>query len=144
MIRSVYLQGQKTINYFFLFIIASDIAIGFAVLILLEKTIIYRLDKLSNNIKKIALQKDPTKRLTKTSKNDEITTLIHTINMLLEEKQKYEDDLKKSSDVVNDINKQLKEKIEELEKFKKLTVDRELRMIELKKKIEELEGRKTA
>jgi len=144
MIRSVYLQGQKTINYFFLFIIASDIAIGFAVLILLEKTIIYRLDKLSNNIKKIALQKDPTKRLTKTSKNDEIATLIHTINMLLEEKQKYEDDLKKSSDVVNDINKQLKEKIEELEKFKKLTVDRELRMIELKKKIEELEGRKTA
>jgi len=33
----------------------------------------------------------------------------------------------------------LKNKIEELEKFKKLTVDRELKMTELKKKIEELE-----
>jgi hypothetical protein len=34
---------------------------------------------------------------------------------------------------------ELKAKIEELEKFKKFTVDRELKMTELKKKIEELE-----
>jgi PAS domain S-box-containing protein len=35
----------------------------------------------------------------------------------------------------------LKEKIEELERYKKLTVDRELKMIELKKRIEKFEGR---
>ncbi|MBE3122451.1 MAG: PAS domain S-box protein [Thermoplasmata archaeon] len=35
--------------------------------------------------------------------------------------------------------KELKEKIDELERFKKLTVDRELKMIELKKQIKELE-----
>ena len=40
--------------------------------------------------------------------------------------------------------KNLKEKIEELERYKKVTVDRELKMIELKKKIEELEGRLTS
>ncbi|MBE3136903.1 MAG: PAS domain S-box protein [Thermoplasmata archaeon] len=38
--------------------------------------------------------------------------------------------------------KELKEKIDELERFKKLTVDRELKMIELKKRIKELEENK--
>ena len=40
--------------------------------------------------------------------------------------------------------KELKEKIEELERYKKVTVDRELKMIELKTEIAELEEKLTA
>jgi len=43
-----------------------------------------------------------------------------------------EEDLKKSKDI-------LQSKVEELERFNKLAIDRELRMIELKEKIKELE-----
>jgi PAS domain S-box-containing protein len=48
------------------------------------------------------------------------------------ERRKSEEELKK-------VNEQLKSKVEELEKINKLSVGRELRMVELKKRIEELE-----
>ena len=48
------------------------------------------------------------------------------------ERKKAEEELKK-------VNEQLKSKVEEFEKLNKLSVGRELRMVELKKRIEELE-----
>ena len=48
------------------------------------------------------------------------------------ERKKYEEELKK-------LNEELKAKVDELEKFQKVAVGRELKMIELKKKIKELE-----
>jgi len=48
------------------------------------------------------------------------------------ERKKYEEELKK-------LNEELKAKVDELEKFQKVAVGRELKMIELKKKIQELE-----
>jgi len=46
---------------------------------------------------------------------------------------------KKYSEELEDREKELKEKIDELEKFKKLIVGRELKMVQLKKRINDLE-----
>lgn len=49
------------------------------------------------------------------------------------ERKKVEEELKK-------LNESLQSKVEELERFNKLTVDRELEMIKLKKRIKELKS----
>jgi hypothetical protein len=52
--------------------------------------------------------------------------------------------LKKQQDNLENLvverTKELETKIDELQKYKKVTVGRELKMIELKKRIKELEG----
>ena len=67
-----------------------------------------------------------------TSKLDTIDGLASGVNMLAEEIEAVITDRDKSEIV-------LKNKIEELERYKRLTVNRELKMIELKKRIKELE-----
>ncbi len=61
---------------------------------------------------------------------DEIGRLAQTLNNMTK-------NLKLSRDETNNYKKHLEERINELEKFHKLTVGRELRMVELKEKIKE-------
>ena len=65
---------------------------------------------------------------------DVIDALATGINMMIEEVREKTAKLKKSSD-------KLESKIEELERFNKLAVDRELKMIGLKRRIKELESK---
>ena len=57
------------------------------------------------------------------------------------EQKKSEEELKKSQEKLNKINQELQSKVEELERFYKLSVGRELKMAELKNKIKELENK---
>jgi len=92
----------------------------------------------------------------KWSKNEiELLTAVTQVLTVSYQRKKAEDELKKQTIALADANIQatelvenleksqteLKEKIDELERFKKVTVGRELKMIELKGKIEELENK---
>jgi len=69
----------------------------------------------------------------KVKSKDEFGELAKSFNKMVE-------DLKKSQERLKERTKELREKVKELERFQKLTVGRELRMIELKKEIEKLKN----
>ena len=62
-------------------------------------------------------------------KNDELDSLAVGINMMIE-------DIKDNVKELEEARETLYERVEELEKFKKVTIDRELKMIEMKKEVD--------
>jgi len=68
--------------------------------------------------------------------------LAEKLNYSQEKEKILEEQGKELERVVKNRTNELQEKIVELEKFQKLTVDREIRMIELKNKVKELEMKK--
>lgn len=71
---------------------------------------------------------------------DEIGQLAGTFNRMLESVDQSQKKLKESYQKEEALAIDLKQKVAELEKFKRLTVDRELKMVEMKKRIKELGG----
>ena len=66
---------------------------------------------------------------------DEIGVLADSFNKMIDRIKDFREELNRSNKKMEENNKKLESKIHELEKFKRLTVDRELKMIELKKEI---------
>jgi len=73
---------------------------------------------------------------------DEIGELATAFNKMTNNLGSSREQLKNYSENLKERAKELEEKISELEKFHKMTVGRELRMIELKNRIKELEAKK--
>jgi HAMP domain-containing protein len=131
------------------------IFVGFAIIpviiflgMFLSRTITDPLLKLRNATIEIGKGKLETQIIVKT--NDEIGDLAGAFNLMSQELNKSDTQLKEySKNLENQVEKRtsdLNSKLNELKTFQKLTVDRELKMIELKKKIKELEkeqGKKT-
>ena len=90
-----------------------------------------RMNELLEVIQKIAAG-DLTVNVSLSENQDEIDALATGINLMIEEIKIKEDDLKESKE-------SLLSKVNELEKFNKLVIRRELKMIELKKRVKELE-----
>lgn len=136
--RAIYAQGIAIMNSFFIvFLVIGLISVGIT-LLLVEKVVLYRLKKLSMNVKTIGLHKDLTARVAELGGNDEVLELTHAINGMLEQLQKSQENLNEAYRSLHETNENLKTKIDELEKYKKITVGRELKMVEMKKEIDEL------
>ena len=72
---------------------------------------------------------------------DEIGRLAETFNRMLDGINQSNEKLSESNQKMSESARVLSEKVAELERFKKLTVGRELKMVEMEKKIKELRGR---
>ncbi len=134
--RAIFLQGQETIFYFMLLAGLFGSFFGVFLILLIEKIIIQRLTFVGRQARAIGESRDFEKRI-KVSGKDEIAILSKSINEML-------DDLKNSEDAKEEvlaknvkISKKLVEHAEGLEKFNRLMVGRELRMIELKNALRE-------
>lgn len=75
-----------------------------------------------------------------TFSSDEIDSLAFTFNLMLDNIEHSQKSLERANAEVREKGAVLAKKVEELEKFKDLTVGRELKMVGLKKEIEELKA----
>ncbi len=71
--------------------------------------------------------------------SDEVGSLAESFNKMTKSLKKHAENVEQQ---VNERTKEMQEKVSELERFKKVTVGRELRMVELKKPIKQLQNKK--
>jgi signal transduction histidine kinase len=93
--RDTYNLGLATENYVDLSVAAASIAFSIVMLLLMEKVVLSRLQKLDTDTRRISDQPDSTAKLT-ISGDDEIASLSTSINKMLEEIDKKTIQLRKS------------------------------------------------
>jgi len=130
--RTVYNQGKTSLYYMLLSFLILGVIFMFLAKFFTDKLILSRLSILELKVGEIAASGDFSMRVA-VSGDDELSALEARINKMLESRQE-------SANKRNEMSEELKKHIEELEKFNKLSVGRELQMMTLKKRIEELEG----
>jgi signal transduction histidine kinase len=94
--RTVYQQGQTAVRYLAWSILAADIGFGIITVIWLEKIVLSRLTRLSNEVSQIDIQDGLSARVS-TSGRDELAELGLAINEMLRTLQEYEDDREKAA-----------------------------------------------
>jgi sensor domain CHASE-containing protein/nitrogen-specific signal transduction histidine kinase len=82
--RTIYAQGQTTINYFMISSLLLLVVLGSVTMLLLEKTVISRLTGLSRKVSSIGKTEQISARVP-TQGNDEITRVAESINNMLTE-----------------------------------------------------------
>ncbi len=81
--RSIYLHGGRTLNYLLLAFGAISLVFILVMTVFVEKTVLYRLSHLSEEVKTIAMKARGRDRIPLTGK-DEISSLSHDINRMLD------------------------------------------------------------
>ncbi len=123
----------------FIFLVILGIILSFIV----SKTITKLIFELRDAAEKIS--KGSLNIKIKSKSKDEIGQLANSFNKMTLELKKSKAELEKYSknleEQVKSRTKELQSKVYELEKFNKLTIGREMRMVELKKRIKELEAK---
>ncbi len=82
-LRSIYSQGQASMRYFVVSLLAAGAVFGVVIMVLLESQVLSRLVYLSERISTIGERDDLSQRITMTGK-DELSTLVDTINQMIE------------------------------------------------------------
>jgi PAS domain S-box-containing protein len=82
--RGIYAQGKSTTLYFVIQLIIAGLVFGLAILILLEKTVLSRLEKLSQGVDGIGRKRDFSARV-HIAGQDEIGGLADRVNGMLED-----------------------------------------------------------
>jgi sensor domain CHASE-containing protein len=127
--RDVYNQGINVIQKLIVSLVLAIVFMVSITIILLDKYVTSRLTHLVKSVDNIRNYQDLSKLLQVTG-NDEISDLEHNINTMLAS-------LQKSGAMKDSAEFSLQMKIDELERFKAITIDREIKMIELKKQLNE-------
>jgi sensor domain CHASE-containing protein len=128
--RDIFNQGMTVIQHLIISLFITMIVLLIIVVIVLNRFVTSRLIYLSKSLNDIKNYNDLSKHLD-VKGNDEIALLEKNINTMLTS-------LQKTWAMKDTAESSLQKKIDELERFKTITVDRELKMIDLKKQIEEL------
>lgn len=138
-------EGLKPINKLRTTIILIDIGvimIGILLGLLLSRAITNPLEKLVKGTNELA--KSNFNHRIKIKTNDELEILGKSFNKTAEQlKQAHDKERIYQKSLEREVKKKTKElenKLSELEKFQKISVGRELKMVELKKKVKELEN----
>lgn len=87
LLREIHKQGEKSLRYFLFLLVIFVFVFGVMVVLLLEKNVLSRLTKLSNNFTLISDSGDHSMRL-QASGNDELTRLAESANKMLDSLQK--------------------------------------------------------
>ncbi|HIH28234.1 MAG TPA: hypothetical protein HA260_00350, partial [Thermoplasmata archaeon] len=130
--RAVYNQGvgmTQNLMIATLFIIAVFIIL---IILIIDRFVTAPLTKLTNSINEIREYRDLSKKF-QAKGNDEIAVLENKIDTMLTW-------LSKAWMQKDKTELSLEKKVDELERFKKITIDREIRMVELKKQIDDLKS----
>ncbi len=122
-----YLQNMLTV------IITSVSIIILIFAMLYSKTFSNPIKKLTNYAKEI--KKGNLNVISDVKTNDEIGELSDSFNKMTKSLKRHTENLEAQ---VNERTKEMQEKVDELKRFKKVTVGRELKMVELKKQIEQI------
>jgi signal transduction histidine kinase len=131
--RSIYNQGMLLIQNLILSLCIILIVFILLIIIVFDRFVTSRLTSLSNSVSNITQSRDLTKKL-QVKGNDEIANLEKKIDSMLAS-------LHKAWTMKSVAESNLRKKIDELERFKGITIDREMKMIELKKQLHELQGK---
>ena len=134
--RQVYLQGKNTVSTFAVIAGCAILLFGIVILIFFEYLLLHRLSVLSKEVKEISIRDLQNTRVHEHG-NDEIGTLATSINDLLQEVTRAQEDEKKAQELEKEVSIKLQKSLEETQEMNRLMVGRELKMIELKKELEQ-------
>lgn len=148
--RLIYKQGKATVGTFALISGACIFLLGLILLLLLERLLLNRFGRLSNEVDEISINNLKNAGITE-GRQDEIGKLATKINHLLEELTRYQKkeaeaiQLQKAANLEEKRNnEELRKSLEEKAGLNTLMVEREIKMIELKKEIAELKSQLAA
>jgi methyl-accepting chemotaxis protein len=131
--RDIYNQGLTVIQNLIISLFITIAVLLIIIVIVLDRFVTSRLTYLSKSVNEVKNYDDLSKHLD-VKGNDEIALLKKNINNMLTS-------LQKTWAMKDSAEFSLQKKIDELERFKTITVDRELKMIELKKQLDELKAK---
>jgi sensor domain CHASE-containing protein len=128
--RDVYNQGFNVLQNAFIFLFITTIFLIIVTIVVLDKFVTSRLTLIGKSVGTIQNFEDLSKQIDIVG-TDEISILGKNINVML-------NSLKNLWAMKDAAEFSLQQKIEELERFKTITIDREIKMIELKKQLNDL------
>jgi sensor domain CHASE-containing protein len=131
--RDVYNQGLELIQNFNISLTIIMICSILIIILILDRFVTFRLTSLTKSVSDIKNYNDLSKQL-QVKGNDEIANLEKNINDMLSS-------LQKTWAMKDSAEFSLQKKIDELERFKAITIEREMKMIDLKKQINELKAK---
>ncbi|MCX7748773.1 MAG: response regulator [Clostridia bacterium] len=93
--REIYTHGKRSINFFTVALLISGIVIGLIILLLLEKTVLTRLGRLSTRVNEIGVSGDLKRRIELAGK-DELALVANDVNRMLYALDQSQRELKES------------------------------------------------